>query len=212
MAIIKQDLHQFSMYMKAIDLTFHQYLLLTEEPILVHTGSVTLAEALLPQLSVVLKDISLKYIFISHFESDECGGLSQILKQYPEAIPICSEVTARQLEGFSICNRMMIKKPGDKLTTNSYELEFLEYPSEMHLWEGLLAYETHRQIFFSSDLMMRFGEELGTEIESSWHSEIKNIQHNQLPDPEKRAKLQKNLAKLNPKYIAPGHGPCLKLS
>ena len=57
--------------------TFHQYLLLTDEPLLVHTGSVQQAEALIPKLKDILKDKILKYIFISHFESDECRALSR---------------------------------------------------------------------------------------------------------------------------------------
>lgn len=37
--------------------------------------------------------------------------------------------------GFGITNQVLVKKPGEKLTSNDYELEFISYPSEMHLWE-----------------------------------------------------------------------------
>lgn len=80
MSAIYEDLHQFSSYIPPINLSFHQYLLLTDEPILVHTGSIERAEALVPQLKAALLGRALKYIFISHFESDECGGLSILLK------------------------------------------------------------------------------------------------------------------------------------
>lgn len=36
--------------------------------------------------------------------------------------------------GFGITNQVLVKKPGEKLTSNDYELEFISYPSEMHLW------------------------------------------------------------------------------
>jgi flavorubredoxin len=150
----------------------------------------------------------LKYIFISHFESDECGGLSLILKHFPEAKPICSEVTARQLSGFGITNDVIIKRPGEKLISNGYELEFINYPSEMHLWEGLLLLENKRGIFFSSDLMFRFGNAQGKVLEGNWQTEIENITPQQISDPEQRAKLQQTLAKLDPKFVATGHGPC----
>ena len=210
MSAIYEDLYQFSSYIPPINLSFHQYLLLTEEPILVHTGSIERAEALVPQLKAALLGRALKYIFMSHFESDECGGLSILLKHFPEATPICSEVTARQLSGFGITNNTLVKKPGEKLTSGDYELEFISYPSEMHLWEGLLLMENKRGIFFSSDLVFRFGEANGQVIEGNWQSEIDNISVEQVSDPERKAKLQETLAQLKPKFVAVGHGPCLK--
>ena len=212
MTIIDQDLHQFSTHIQPINLSFHQYLLSTEEPLLLHTGNIQQATALVPQLKAVLNGKLLKYIFISHFEADECGGLSHILEHFPNAQPICSEVTARQLSGFNLVNEVITKKPGEKLKTSDYELEFFSYPSEMHLWEGLLAMENQREIFFSSDLMLRFGEASGTVIESNWHTEINNIRPEQVPDPERLKQLQQILTQLNPRLVATGHGPCLKLS
>lgn len=209
---IYEDLYQFSSYVPPIDLTFHQYLLLTGQPLLVHTGSMQQAEALIPQLKDVLADRVLRYIFISHFESDECGGLSLILKHFPEARPVCSEVTARQLSGFGITNDIIIKKQGEKLISDGCELEFVSYPSEMHLWEGLLPIENRRGIFFSSDLVFRFGKADGTVIEGSWQTEINNISQEQVPDPMKRERLQKDLMQLRPKFVAAGHGPCVKLA
>jgi len=212
MSIINQDLHQFSTYIQPINLSFHQYLLCTDQPLLLHTGNVQQATALVPQLKDILNSKPLKYIFVSHFEADECGGLSHILEHFPEAKPICSEVTARQLSGFGLANEFITTKPGEKLTTIGYELEFFSYPSEMHLWEGLLVMEKRRGIFFSSDLMMRFGKENGTIVESNWHTEVKNIRSEQVPDPERRAQLQQSLMQLDPRFVATGHGPCLTLN
>ncbi len=59
----------------------------------------------------------LAYIFVSHFESDECGGLSLLLENQPKAKPVCSEITARQLNGFGIANEIAVQKPGGVHTT-----------------------------------------------------------------------------------------------
>lgn len=211
MTVLNEDLHQFSTYIEPINLTFHQYLLLGDEPLLVHTGNRIQAEALLPQLKEALNDKELKYIFISHFEADECGGLSIILEQFPEAKTICSEVTARQLNGFGIKAENIVKKAGETLSTRSYELDFISYPSEMHLWDGLLIMENKRKIFFSSDLMLARGKEIGTVKESSWCEEINNISLEQVPDPRRLEQLKHNLGQLNPNFIATGHGACIKL-
>jgi flavorubredoxin len=211
MLLIDRDLYQFSTYIQPIDLSFHQYLLKTDEPILFHTGNVRQAAALIPQLKAELSGKTLQYIFVSHFEADECGGLSLILENFPGAKTICSEVTARQLDGFGYKNVVIIKKPGDKLITNSCELEFINYPSEMHLWEGLLALENQRGIFFSSDLMIRRGEAKGIIADSNWNTEINNILPDQVPDPERLSQLKNTLIQLSPNFIATGHGPCLRL-
>lgn len=210
MSLIYEDLHQFSSYVAPIDLSFHQYLLLANDPVLVHTGNVQQAETLIPQLKSVLGNKKLEYIFISHFESDECGGLSVILKHFPEAKPICSEVTARQLTGFGITNNAVVKNPGEKLDLGSHELEFISYPSEMHLWEGLLLMENKQGIFFSSDLVFRLGKVNGSVIRGNWQVEVDSITSEQVSDPERKAKLQQALVQLNPKFAAVGHGPCLK--
>lgn len=208
---IEHDLYQFSTYFPPIDLSFHQYLLTADEPILFHTGNVQQATSLIPQLKAALNGKTLKYIFVSHFEADECGGLSVILDNFPEAKTVCSEVTARQLGGFGYKNKVITKSPGEKLSSNSYELEFISYPSEMHLWEGLLVIENQRGIFFSSDLMIRRGEANGAMVDSDWNTEISNIRPDQVPDPERLSEMQKTLAKLSPRLVATGHGPCLRL-
>ena len=107
--------------------------------------------------------------------------------------------------------KINIKKAVKKLNTNAYEPEFFNYPSEIHLWDGLLAMENRRGMFFSSDLMLRSGEEIGTVKEFNWHMEVNNIRSEQVPDTDRRGKLQQTLLKLNPRFVATGHGPCIKL-
>ena len=73
---IYQDLYQFSGYIPSMEFTIHQYLLASEPAILFASGTVQQAEHILPQIKSILQDRPLKYIFVSHLESDECGGLS----------------------------------------------------------------------------------------------------------------------------------------
>ncbi len=149
MTEIYKDLYQFTDILEPIKLSMHQYLLLTDEPVLIQTGAVPQAQATLPQLKQLLGGKSLKYILISHFESDECGGLSFVLKEYPEAIAVCSEVTARQLLGFGITQNIKIMKPDETLCGNDFAFKAIGYPSEMHMWEGLLFMEVKRGIFLA---------------------------------------------------------------
>lgn len=211
MTQIFEELYQFTDVIEPIKLSMHQYLLLTEEPILVQTGAVKQTEATLPQLKQILGKNTLKFILVSHFESDECGGLSLVMKEYPDAITICSEVTARQLMGFGISNKFEIKKPGDQFLGNDFEFDIIGYPSEMHMWEGLLFTENKRGIFFSSDLMFGMGENHGQVVECTWSDAIKTSGAESLPSHEMQTKLIEDLKSLNPKFVASGHGPCIKI-
>lgn len=190
----------------------HQYLLLTNEPVLVQTGAVSQAQSTLPKLKELLGGKELKYILISHFESDECGGLSLVLKEYPNAIAICSETTARQLMGFGITFNVEVKKPNDIFIGNEFEFQVIAYPSEMHMWEGLLFFEKSRGIFFSSDLMFGMGENHGEVIERTWNDSVKSSGADTLPSEEMRNKLISDLKLLNPKFVASGHGHCIKIT
>lgn len=209
MQTVYKDLIRFSSYISPINLSFNQYLLLADEPVLIHTGSVDMAKELLLLLKKALDGKALAYIFISHFESDECGGLGVILNEFPEAKVLCSEVTARQLAGFGLAGDTLVKQGGDRLKTNDYELEFITYPSEMHLWDGLLLMENKRKVFFSSDLVFRPGQVKQEPIQSDILVELGEIAHTQMPDDEKRRSLIKTLKEKEVEFIATGHGDCV---
>lgn len=212
MELILKDLYRHSTYAPQINLSYNQFLLTGDEPLLVHTGNHQQAAALTPRVKALLGEKPLKYIFVSHFEGDECGGLPLLLEEYPDAVTVCPEVTARQFGGFGQNVKTLVKKPGEKLVTKDYELEFISYPSEMHLWEGLLAIENRRGVFFSCDLMIRRGDGGGVVIDSGWEAEISGIRHEQVPDPARREALQETLRTFSPGFVATGHGPCIRLS
>jgi flavorubredoxin len=211
MPTIYDDLYQFTDYIEPINLSFNQYLLLTEEPVLIHTGTAKQAEAMVPQLRHLLGRRPLKYVFVSHFEADECGGLSILVREFPQEATVCSQTTARQLAGFNITSAAMVKKPGDILAGGGYEFQFVGYPSELHLQDGLLFVEANRGIFFSSDLMFRLGDAHGEVIQSDWRTEVESCGADRVPDAQRRENLIDNLMTLSPKFIAAGHGPCVKL-
>lgn len=208
---IFDTLYMFNTYNEHINLSFNQYLLLGEKPVLIHTGSYQITEELIPKLKNILGNKNLSYIFISHFESDECGGLTLLLKDFPEAICVCSAITARQLTGFGIDVKLKIAVPDETLSLAEADINFISYPSEMHLWEGLLAFETNQSLLFSSDLFIRMGKVENSVAPSNLKDELSQIAEHQIPNPAALKTLQDTLSNLPIKYIVPGHGPILKL-
>lgn len=207
---ISETILMFNTYIEQINLSFNQYLFLGQKPLLVHTGNFHQAAELLPFLKRALNGKTLDYVFISHFEADECGGLSILLEHYPKVKVICSPITARQLGGFGISCELQVVNPKDVLTVGENELEFISFPSEVHLWEGLLAFEKKQGIFFSSDLFMRPGSFENPVAKANWLEEVDKITLQQVPSPEAKEALQNTLKALPVQAIALGHGPFLK--
>lgn len=210
MHTVYNDLIRFSSYVSPINLSFNQYLLLTDEPVLIHTGSTDIAKNLIQPLKEALGERTLAYIFVSHFESDECGGLKTILDSFPAAKVLCSEVTSRQFAGFGIVAETIPQKGGDKIKAADFELEFITYPSEMHLWDGLLLIENNRKILFSSDLVFHPGEVKEEAVVGDITGELQNISHAQVPDKEKRQALISTLTGKEIDFVAAGHGDCIR--
>lgn len=209
---IYKDLNQFSLFVPPIQMATHQYLLMSESPVLVQTGTIQQTEAIIPQIKELLKDRKLEYVLFSHFESDECGGIFLLQKEYPEITAVCSEVSARQLHGFGYTGKVLIQKQGDILNYKGFEFTFVNYPSEMHLWDGIVCYENTRRIFFSSDLMFMFGEGAGKTRTGDWKTEVQNIRIESLSDENKLNTLKQGLLEISPAFIATGHGICITVT
>lgn len=164
---------------------------------------------MIPLLKDKLGNNTLSYIFISHFESDECGGLSLLKEHFPNAKPICSQVTARQLMGFGFLMMQLLRIPAIFFDLD-FKLKFISYPSEMHLWEGLMVFEESRGLLFSSDLFISRGVVMEPIVHSTVEEEIQKISPEQIPSPMAYIAVQQSLKSIPIKYIAPGHGYCLK--
>jgi flavorubredoxin len=124
-------------------------------------------------------------------------------------MPVCAAVTARQLSGFGITDGALIKKPGESLHGADFDIQFVSYPSEMHLREGLLAFDARRGLLFSEDLFIRRGQMSRPTRPLAWEEEIQAISPAQIPPAEAREALQADLRKLPVRLVAPGHGPLL---
>ena len=64
MTEIIKDLYQFTEVMEPIKLSMHQYLLMTNEPVLIQTGAVSQAQTTIPKLQELLGERKIKYFLI----------------------------------------------------------------------------------------------------------------------------------------------------
>lgn len=210
MNAIYKNLYQFTTYIPPMDFTIHEYLLNSEPSILFATGTLQQATAILPEIQEVLAGRPLKYIFVSHMESDECGGLSVFQQAYPDVQIICSALTARELPGYGLTCKTLAVSGGKSVTDGKLDLRIFDYPSEVHLQNGIVCFEQNSGIFYSADLMLRYGSGGGQIIDRSWAEEVEAIDSARVPNLEKAAELKAAFAGINPKFIAVGHGFCVE--
>src|SRR5690348_6060150 len=69
--------------------SFCQFLVVDDEPLLFHTGLRSIFAPVSEAISKVIPVASLRHVAFSHYESDECGSLSQFLAEAPLAKPVC---------------------------------------------------------------------------------------------------------------------------
>jgi flavorubredoxin len=129
----------------------------------------------------------------------------------PGLVPVCPAVTARQLSGFGLCQNALAVKPGDILDLGQRRLRFLAYPSEMHLWEGLIAYEETDKILFTSDLFIRRGQPEKPLVDGK-RAEFQDIPAMSIPSPEGRQACLESIKALDIRIMALGHGPAVQIA
>lgn len=110
---IYENLYQFTTYIPPMDFTIHQYLLASDPAIVFATGTQKEAAENLATIKEILGEHTVKYIFVSHMESDECGGLPIFTKEYPEATVLCSALCARELPGYGFTGKIKVCNEND---------------------------------------------------------------------------------------------------
>ena len=154
---------------------------------------------------------SLKYILISHNESDEDGALGLFHEKFPEVSAVCSAMTARELKGYGYEGNVIAAAPGLPLEAEGVSIQFVAYPSEVHMNDGLLFFEEHTRIFYSSDLFFSTGNTAGKVRKVSWDDAINDFGEARIPEPRRNA-LKASLKSVSPLFVAAGHGVCLDCS
>jgi flavorubredoxin len=137
--------------------SFNQYLIVDESPMLFHTGLRKLFPLVSEAVSTVLPVERLKYIGLSHFESDECGALNDFLAVAPEAVPVCSRVAAMvSVEDFAVRPPRALAD-GEVLELGRHTVRWFDTPHMPHAWECGLMMDMSTRTFFCGDLFTQGG-------------------------------------------------------
>ncbi|BDG10627.1 oxygen-binding di-iron domain-containing protein [Anaeromyxobacter paludicola] len=137
--------------------SFNQYLVVDDEPLLFHTGPRRMFPLVREAIASVLPVERLRHLAFSHFESDECGAVNDLLAAAPAAAPVCGRINAMiNADAWDRPPRAL--SDGETLSLGRHRVTWRDTPHLPHGWEcGYLHEETTRTLL-CGDLFTQGGE------------------------------------------------------
>ncbi len=210
---IAPDTYRISTYHPEYKMQFNQFLIVDDEPFLMHTGFKGMFPMTLEGVRSVMDPSRLRWIGFSHFESDECGALNEWLRIAPRSQAACSLVGAMvNINDFGERPARPLAD-GEVLQTGRHCLRFLATPHVPHSWDAGLYFDETQQTLLCSDLFFQPGDPeplAGPEIvglaRDSIKSNLTGPLAKDMPYTPYTAGTFARLAALNPKTLAVMHG------
>ena len=138
-------------------LTFNQFLLDAEDPLLFHCGPRLMFPEIEEAAARVMNLDRLRWISFGHFESDECGSMNRWLAAAPDATLIVGEVTAR-VSVADLANRTPQAWPdGELLDLGGKRVRRIDTPHVPHGWDAGLLFEEATGTLLCGDLFTHTG-------------------------------------------------------
>ncbi len=188
-------------------LTFNQFLIDADEPLLFHTGLRAMFPVVSEAISKVLPVERLRWITFGHVEADECGSMNQWLSASPSA-----EVAHGQVGCLVSLNDLADRPPraladGEILDLGGKRVRHLDTPHVPHGWEARVLYEETTRTLLCGDLFTHFGAgpPITTQdiVAPAMHAEAMFRASSLAPD---TAEVMRRLGDLEPTTLALMHG------
>jgi flavorubredoxin len=157
---IAERIYRLSTFLPAVGpsgLTFNQFLVDAEQPLLFHCGQRALFPAVSRAAARVMDLRRLRWIAFSHIEADECGALAEWLDAAPGATVTHGAI------GCAIWLNDQAPRPpraladGEVLDLGGRRVRRLDTPHVPHCWDAGLLHEETTGTLFTSDLFTHAG-------------------------------------------------------
>jgi len=158
---IAERIYRLSTFLPGVGpsgLTFNQFLVDAEEPLLFHCGQRALYPAVSRAAARIMDLRRLRWVAFSHIEADECGALGEWLAVAPQA------TAAHGAIGCAIWLNDQAPRPpraladGEVVDLGGRRVRRLDTPHVPHCWDAGLLYEETTGTLFTSDLFTHAGD------------------------------------------------------
>ena len=193
-------------------ITFNQFLIDDEKPMLIHTGPIGMYNRIEEKIKEVIPLQKLSYVAFLHFESDEWGGMAFL--DSADAKLVCSDLSSKlNLTGwYNIPTDHISFWDNEVLKTGKKSFKFIMTP-HVHHWDSMMLFEENTKSLFPSDLFIQPGNNKEV-IEKDLSDDMINLYKNAgiFASEEPVRQITKRLVDLSPKIVFPMHGSCIDSS
>jgi len=155
---IADGIYRFSTYIDRAGLTFNQYLVQAEQPLLFHCGLRGLFPLISEAMARLMPISRLRWVCFGHVEADELGGMNDWLNAAPEA-----EVAFGAMGCAVSVNDLAVRMPrplqnGDLIDLGGKTVRYIATPHVPHGWDAGLLFEETTRTLLCGDLFTRMGD------------------------------------------------------
>jgi flavorubredoxin len=139
-------------------MTFNQFLIRDEQPLLFHTGPRQMFPMVAEAIATVVPVEQLRWITFGHLESDESGAMNELLAAAPDA-----EV-AHGAIGCMVSLQDLADRPpvplgdGEVLDIGAHRVRNIDTPHVPHGWDAGVLYDETSGTLFCGDLFSQVGD------------------------------------------------------
>src|SRR5918992_2884680 len=157
-AEIYDGIYRISGFDEILGITYNQFLIDDEQPMLVHTGRTGMYKKIEEKVKEVIPLQKLTYVAFLHFESDEWGGMAFL--ESADAKLVCSDLSSKlNLTGwYNVPVDHMSFWDNETLKTGKKQFRFIMTP-HVHHWDSMMIFEETTKSLFPSDLFIQPGEQ-----------------------------------------------------
>jgi flavorubredoxin len=158
---IAERIYRLSTFLAAVGpkgLTFNQFLVDAEQPLLFHCGQRALFPAVSEAAARIMDLRRLRWIAFSHIEADECGALGEWLDAAPAATVTHGAIGCAIWLNDQAPRPPRVLADGETLDLGGRRVRRLDTPHVPHCWDAGLLYEEITSTLFTSDLFTHVGD------------------------------------------------------
>lgn len=155
---IGPEIYRLSTFADSVGMTFNQFLIVDDEPLLFHTGHRSMFDSVREAIERVMPIERLRWVTFGHVESDECGAMNELLGAAPQA------QVAHGALGCMVSIAEMADRPprpladGEVLELGTKRIRNIDTPHVPHGWDAGVLYEEQTGTLFCGDLFTHLGD------------------------------------------------------
>ena len=206
---ISDGIYRISGFSNTFGITFNQFLIDDEKPMLIHTGPIGTYKNIEQKIKEVIPLQKLAYVSFLHFESDEWGGMAFL--ESADAKLVCSDLSSKlnMIGWYNVPIDHIAVWENDILKIGKRQFKFIMTP-HVHHWDSMMLFEENTKSLFTSDLFIQPGNNKPVISEDISESMINLYKGTGIFASEKPVRdTTKRLETLLPNMVYPMHGSCI---